>query len=87
MVDHLIPVLPTVLLTTQLCSVRGQSIFDCPASILSAAEFHFRHQRPGFLVSLYFFHAYDRVSLPRVDKILEAMGFGAIFQAGWPPST
>jgi hypothetical protein len=33
-------------------------------------------------MSLDFFHAYDRVSLSWVDKVMEAMGFGAIFR-GW----
>ena len=81
-VGRLIPVLPDVLRSTQMCSVRGRSIFDGPASILSAAEFLSRHQRPGYLLSLDFFHAYDRVSLDWVDRVMEAMGFGAIFR-GW----
>ena len=81
-VGRLIPVLPDVLRSTQLCSVRGRSIFDGPASILSASEFLHRHKRPGYLLSLDFFHAYDRVSLDWVDRVLEAMGFGAIFR-GW----
>ncbi len=76
----LIPVLPSVLRSTQLCSVRGRSIFDGPASILSSAEYLHRHQKPGYLLD--FFHAYDGVSLPWVDKVMEAMGFGAIFR-GW----
>jgi len=45
-------------------------------------EFLHRHQRPGFLLSLDFFHAYDRVSLPWVDRVMEAMGFGTVFR-GW----
>jgi hypothetical protein len=82
LVARLIPVLPSVLRSTQLCSVRGRSIFDGPASILSSAEYLHRHQMPGYLLSLDFFHAYDRVSLSWVDKVMEAMGFGAIFR-GW----
>jgi len=64
LVARLLPVLPSVLQSTQLCSVRGRSIFDGPATILSAAEYLHRHQKPGYLLSLDFFHAYDRVSLP-----------------------
>ena len=82
LVARLIPVLPSVLRSTQLCSVRGRSIFDGPASILSSAEYLHRHQKPGYLLSLDFFHAYDRVSLPWLDKVMEAMGFGIIFR-GW----
>jgi hypothetical protein len=48
------------------------------AEILSAAEYLHRRGVPGFLLSIDFYHAYDRVSLPRQDRILEAMGFGAI---------
>jgi hypothetical protein len=82
LVARLLPVLPSVLQSTQLCSVRGRSIFDGPATILSAAEYLHRHQKPGYLLSLDFFHAYDRVSLSWVDKVMEAMGFGATFR-GW----
>jgi hypothetical protein len=41
-----------------------------------------RHNLPGFLLSLDFFHAYDRVSLDWLDQVIEAMGFGLIFR-GW----
>jgi hypothetical protein len=81
-VARLLPLLPTVLQATQLCSVQGRFIHDGPASVLSAAEFLHKHQLPGYLLSLDFFHAYDRVSLDWVDKVLEAMGFGLIFR-GW----
>jgi hypothetical protein len=77
-VSCLLPLMPSVLQATQLCSVRGSSIHDGPASILSAAEFLHWHQLPG----LDFFHAYYRVSMDWVDSVLEAMGFGQVFQ-GW----
>lgn len=54
---RMLTVLPTMLLSSQLCSVRVRSIFEGPA-----AYFHQR-QLPGFLLSLDFFHAYDRVCL------------------------
>jgi hypothetical protein len=82
MVARLLPLLPSVLKATQLCSVQGHSIYDGPASILSAADFLQRHQRPGYLLSLDFFHAYDRMSMDWVDSVLEAMGFGLVFR-GW----
>jgi hypothetical protein len=56
MVAHfgrLLPVQPSVK-AMQLCSVWGRSIFDGPASILSAAEFLHSHQLPGYLFSLDF---------------------------------
>ena len=82
MVTRLLPLLPTVLCATQLCSVRGRSIHDGPASVLSAAEYLQRRNLPGYLLSLDFFHAFDRVSMDWVDRVLEAMGFGLIFR-GW----
>ncbi len=81
-VNRLLPVLPQVLRATQLCSVRGRSIFSGAASILSAIEHLHRFNQPGFLLSLDFFHAYDRVCLEWVDRVLEAMGFGRTFR-GW----
>jgi hypothetical protein len=50
------------------------------AAILLAAEALRRGRWPGFLVSLDFFHAYDRVSLQWVDWVLRAMGFGRLFR-------
>jgi hypothetical protein len=79
-VARLLPLLPSVLQATQLCSIRGRSIHDGPASILSAAEFLHRNQLPGFLMSLDFFHAYDRVSMDWVDSVPEAMGIGQVFR-------
>ena len=82
LVARLIPVLPSVLRSTQLCSVRGRSIFDGPASILSSAEYLHRHQKPGYLMSLDFFHAYDRVSLPWVDKVWRPWALEPFSEAG-----
>jgi len=63
LVAHLIPVLPTAFFSTQMCSVQGRSIFDGLTPILLAAEYLHRHKQLGFLISLNFFHAYDRVSI------------------------
>ena len=82
MVRRLINVLPTVLTTSQLCSVKGRSIFDGITAISSVVEARRQQKRPGFLFNLDFFHAYDRVCMPYVDRVLEVMGFGAIFR-GW----
>ena len=82
MVGRLINVLPTVLTMSQLCSVKGCSIYDGITAILSVMEAKKRQKRPGFLLNLDFFHAYDRVCMPYVDRVLEVMGFGNIFR-GW----
>jgi hypothetical protein len=80
LVARLLHVLPDVLKASQLCSVRGCSIFDGAAAILSVAEYLHRRNLPGFLLSLDFFHAFDRVSLQWLDWVLEAMGFGLILR-------
>ena len=79
-VRRLIPLLPTILTTAQLCSVPGRSIFDGCTALLSAVESCYRRRRPGFLLNLDFFHAFDRVCMPYVDRVLEAMGFGDGFR-------
>ncbi len=63
LVACLLHVLPDVLKASQLCSVRGRSIFDGAAAILSVSEYLHRRNLPGFLLSLDFFHAFDLVSL------------------------
>ncbi len=82
LVNRLLPLLPGLLQTTQMCAVEGRSIFDGAAAVLSAAAFLHQHQRPGFLLSLDFYHAYDRVCLQWVDLVLEAMGFSETVR-GW----
>ncbi len=76
LVARLVGVLPTIITSSQLCCVKGRSIFDGAVAALSAADYLASKQLPGFLVSLDLFHAYDRVSLPWLDKVLAAMGFG-----------
>jgi hypothetical protein len=76
LVARLVGFLPTVLTASRLCSVKGRSVFDGAAAVLSAANFLAAKVKPGFLVSLDLFHTHDWVSLPCVDKVLEAMGFG-----------
>jgi hypothetical protein len=80
LVARLLHVLPDVLKASQLCSVRGRSIFDGAAAILSVSEYLHRRNLPGFLLSLDFFHAFDRVSLQWLDRVLEAMGFGLVLR-------
>jgi hypothetical protein len=81
-VARLLPLLPDLLTATQLCSIRGRSIFDGGLAIFSTLLYLQQRQLPGYLVSLDFFHAYDRVDLRWIEAILEAMGFGNTFR-GW----
>ena len=80
LVNRFLPLLPGLLTATQLCSVQGRTIFDGAATVLSAATFLHQHQLPGYLVSLDFFHAYDRICLQWVDQVLKAMGFGPVLR-------
>ncbi len=79
-VARLMQVLPTTLHTSQLCSVRGRNIIQGAISLWSTAEFIKQQKRNGFLMNLDFYHAYDRVCLPYVDRVLEAAGFGVAFR-------
>jgi hypothetical protein len=76
LVGRLLPVLTDIMPTGQLCSVKGRSIFDGAAAILSGVEYLHHRRAPGYVINLDFFHAYDRVDLRWVDKVLEAFGFG-----------
>ncbi len=79
--QRLLPLLPSVLSPAQLCSVQGRSIFDGILALLSTAEELRRRREPGFLLNLDLFHAYDRVCLPFLDRVLAAMSFGFGFRS------
>jgi hypothetical protein len=79
-VARLMQVLPTILHKSQLCSVRGRNIMQGAICLWSTAEFVRQRKRNRFLMNLDFYHAYDRVCLPYVDKVLEAVGFGSVFR-------
>ena len=67
--QRLLPLLPSVLKTAQLCSVHGRSIFDGILAILSTAEELRRRRDQGFLLNIDLFHAYDRVCLQYNSKL------------------
>jgi hypothetical protein len=79
-VARLMKDLPTILHKSQLCSVRDRNIMQGAISLWSTAKFIRQCKRRGFMMNLDFYHVYDRVCLPYVDRILEAMGFGLIFR-------
>jgi hypothetical protein len=80
LVGRLMRVLPSILRKGQLCSVKGRNIMQGAISLWSTAEFMRQRKRRGFLLNLDFYHAYDRVCLPYVDRVLGAMGFGETFR-------
>jgi hypothetical protein len=59
---------------------EDSSIFDGAATVLLAAEYLHLCGVPGFLLSLDFFHVYDRVSVQWLDCVLEAMDFGVVLR-------
>jgi hypothetical protein len=79
-VGRLMGVLPSVLQKSQLCSVRGRNIMQGAISLLSTAEFVQQRKRRGLMLNLDVYHAYDRVCLPYIDRVLAALGFGTIFR-------
>jgi hypothetical protein len=71
-----LPVLPSVLRPSQLCSMQGCSIFEGAAAVWLAAMYLHQRCLQGFVIGLHFFDAFDRVLLAWVYRVLEAMGFG-----------
>ena len=81
-VARLLPLLEKVIKSSQLCSVGGKNILFGAANIISSIEFINKFKLKGFLFSLDFFKAYDRVFIPFVILILKKMNFGDVF-ASW----
>jgi hypothetical protein len=79
-VARLMKDLPTIQHKSQLCLVRVRNIMQGAISLWSIAKFIRQCKRRGFMMNLDFHHANNRVCLPYVDRILEAMGFGLIFR-------
>ena len=90
--NRMMTVMEEIILSGQLCSVRGKNIHFGTHNLLSAmmhseervklAEFHgFNSSRAGgsVLVSYDLFKAYDRVFIGYLVKVMEAMGFGEKF--------
>ncbi len=80
LVGRLMQVLTSILRKGQLCSVKGRNIMQGAIFLWSTAEFMRQTNRRGFLLNLDFYHAYDRVCLPYVDRVLGAMWFGETFR-------
>jgi hypothetical protein len=56
-------------------------MFDSCMAMLLVVEACHRDNRPGYIFNMDFFHAYDRVCLEYLDKVLEVMNFGPDFRS------
>lgn len=91
--NRLIKVMGEIILSGQLCSVKGKNIHFGTHNLLSAMmyleervryaeeEFGYTSEKAGggVLLSYDLFKAYDRVCVEYLVKVMEAMGFGAKF--------
>ena len=73
------PVLPTVVRSSQLCTVSGKNILFGINNIISSI-FHVKDKKKhGCILSLDFFKAYDRVLLDYLLKVMRKMNFSVQF--------
>ena len=92
--NRLMKILQEIILSGQLCSVRGQNIHFGTHDLISALsyleeqvehgdEFGFtrEHAAGGVLVSYDLYKAYDRVSIDYLTRVLRHMNFGETFIA------
>ena len=90
--NRLVQILPEIITSGQLCSVKGRSIHNGTNNLIGtmmyveervkyAEEFGYssRVAGGGAIISYDLFKAYDRVFVPYLVKVLAAMGFGDRF--------
>ena len=73
------PILPKVIKSGQLCTVGRKNILFGVNNVISSILYSNQKHIGACLLSLDFFKAYDRVFLPFLLKVMEAMGFGGTF--------
>ena len=78
-VKRLCPVMSEIILSGQLCSVKGKNILFGASNIISTIDYINAHRIPAFMVSFDMFKAYDRVMLDYLVKVMAAMKFPEIF--------
>ena len=79
-VKRLIPVMPEIILSGQLCSVGDKNILFGVCNLISSVEYVNLHKVPAFLVSIYeMYKAYDRVMLSYLVKVMQVMRFPSKF--------
>ena len=78
-VKRLCPVMPEIIRSGQLCSVKDKNILFGITNIISTIDYIIAHKIAAYLVSFDMFKAYDRVLLNYLVKVMSAMKFPDIF--------
>ena len=78
-VKRLIPVMPEVILSGQLCSNGEKNILFGICNLVSSVDYINLHNVPAFLVSYDMYKAYDRVMLSYLVRVMQAMEFPTTF--------
>ena len=81
LVGRLLPVLPEVISSGQLCSVQGRNILHGASALMSSLLYIEEFNIPAAVVSLDQWKAYDRVFVPFLLQVMEKMAFGDNFIA------
>ena len=76
---RLIPVLPEVILSGQLASLKDSSIIFGVTNIFSSIEYVALKRIGAAIISYDMFKAFDRVMVKFLCQVMEAMGFGDTF--------
>ena len=71
--------LPKILKSSQLCSRNPRTILSGVTDIISGMEHIRKKKGKGYLLSLDFYKAFDKANISLIVKIMEKMGFGAVF--------
>ena len=78
-VKRLCPVMPEIIKSGQLCSVKGKNILFGISNMISSIDYIIAHKIAAFMVTFDMFKAYDRVMLDYLVKVMSAMKFPADF--------
>lgn len=78
-VQRLLPVLPEVIRSTQLCGIDDKNILFGVFDFLSTVEYVNLREIAAAIISLDMYKAFDRVYIPWLVKTMKAMGFGTKF--------
>ena len=78
-VKRLCPVLPEIIKSGQLCSVKEKNILFGVSNVISALDYVEAHKVAAYMVSLDMFKAYDRVLLDYLVRVMAAMKFPHLF--------
>ena len=78
-VQRLCPVMPEIIKSGQLCSVKEKNILFGVSNIFSALDYVEAHKVAAYMLSLDMFKAYDRVLLDYLVRVMAAMKFPSVF--------